>query len=116
VRDGCGVLSAPVNVTASISDDTSGGALTLLSVKSFITVTELEVPDPGELPPRTTPPAPFRTITRMLRMRVVVVLVSSAEPRIKYVVYEAERYLQVNPPKTLFEDMANKMTANLPPD
>ncbi len=54
----CGVLSAPANVTASISDDTSGGALTLLSVKSFITETELEVPDPGELPPGTKPPSP----------------------------------------------------------
>jgi hypothetical protein len=30
--------------------------------------------------------------------------------------HEAERYLQVTPPKTLFEDMADKMAANLPPD
>src|SRR5882672_8421150 len=29
---------------------------------------------------------------------------------------EAERYLQVSPPKALFEDMADKMAANLPPD
>jgi hypothetical protein len=29
---------------------------------------------------------------------------------------EAERYLQAVPPKTLFEDMADKMAANLPPD
>ena len=29
---------------------------------------------------------------------------------------EAERYLQVNPPKALFEDMADKMAANFPPD
>jgi hypothetical protein len=29
---------------------------------------------------------------------------------------EAERYLQATPPKTLFEDMADKMAANLPPD
>jgi hypothetical protein len=29
---------------------------------------------------------------------------------------EAERYLQVSPPKALFEDMADKMGANLPPD
>jgi len=29
---------------------------------------------------------------------------------------EAERYLQVSPPKALFEDMADKMTMNLPPD
>jgi D-alanyl-D-alanine carboxypeptidase len=56
----CEVLSAPVNVTASISHDTSGGALTLLSVKSFITETQLEVPDPGELPPGTKPPPPVK--------------------------------------------------------
>jgi hypothetical protein len=29
---------------------------------------------------------------------------------------EAERYLQVSPPKALFEDMADKMAANLPGD
>jgi uncharacterized protein DUF2059 len=29
---------------------------------------------------------------------------------------EAERYLQATPPKALFEDMAEKMAANLPPD
>src|ERR1051326_9055054 len=29
---------------------------------------------------------------------------------------EAERYLQVSPPKALFEDMADKMAANLPTD
>src|SRR6201984_1122050 len=29
---------------------------------------------------------------------------------------EAERYVQINPPKALFEDMADKMAANLPPD
>jgi hypothetical protein len=29
---------------------------------------------------------------------------------------EAERYLQVNPPKRLFEDMADKMAANMPAD
>src|SRR5256714_14979102 len=29
---------------------------------------------------------------------------------------EAERYLQVSPPKALFEDMADKMAANIPPD
>jgi hypothetical protein len=28
---------------------------------------------------------------------------------------EAERYLQATPPKALFEDMADKMAANLPP-
>src|SRR5438067_13518855 len=30
--------------------------------------------------------------------------------------HEAERYLQAIPPKALFEDMADKMSANLPPD
>ena len=30
--------------------------------------------------------------------------------------HEAERYLKVIPPKALFEDMADKMAANLPPD
>src|SRR5881227_1495506 len=30
--------------------------------------------------------------------------------------HEAERYLQTTPPKALFEDMADKMAANLPPD
>src|SRR2546423_10199929 len=29
---------------------------------------------------------------------------------------EAERYLQVSPPKPLFEDMADKMAANIPAD
>ena len=29
---------------------------------------------------------------------------------------EAERYLQVSPPKALFDDMADKMAANLPAD
>src|ERR1700742_2775762 len=30
--------------------------------------------------------------------------------------HEAERYLQATPPKALFEDMADKMSANLPAD
>jgi hypothetical protein len=30
--------------------------------------------------------------------------------------HEAERYLRATPPKALFEDMADKMAANLPPD
>src|SRR5438874_13728417 len=30
--------------------------------------------------------------------------------------HEAERYLQATPPIALFEDMADKMAANLPPD
>jgi hypothetical protein len=30
--------------------------------------------------------------------------------------HEAERYLQATPPKALFEDIADKMATNLPPD
>jgi Ricin-type beta-trefoil lectin domain-like len=51
----CGAVTAPVNVTASITDDHSGGAITILSVASFITKTEIEFPDPGDLPPGTKP-------------------------------------------------------------
>jgi hypothetical protein len=56
----CGVLSAPVNVTARISDDTSGGALTLLSVTSWMIETVTETPDPSELPAGTPPPKPVK--------------------------------------------------------
>jgi hypothetical protein len=52
-------FSAPANVTASISADTSGGALTVLSITSFVLQTEIETPDPGELPPGT-PPKPIK--------------------------------------------------------
>jgi hypothetical protein len=57
----CTPLSAPANVTASISDDTSGGALTLQGLASFITkiVTE-PPPDPGELPPGAKLPPPIK--------------------------------------------------------
>jgi hypothetical protein len=47
----CGILSASANVTASISADTSGGALKVLSVTSFVLETEIETPGPGETPP-----------------------------------------------------------------
>jgi hypothetical protein len=47
----CAVISAPASVTASISGDTSDGALAVLTVTSFTTKTEIEVPGPGELPP-----------------------------------------------------------------
>src|SRR4029077_5904810 len=30
--------------------------------------------------------------------------------------HEAERYVQASPPKALFEEMADKMAVNLPPD
>jgi len=49
------VLSAPANVTANISNDTSGGAFTVVSVASFVTKIEIEMPDPGELPPGVKP-------------------------------------------------------------
>jgi hypothetical protein len=42
-------------VTASISADTSGGALKVLSVTSFVMETEIETPDPGETPPGAKP-------------------------------------------------------------
>ena len=51
----CGVLSATANVTAAISNDTSGGALKVASVQSFITQTETQFPDPGETLPGTKP-------------------------------------------------------------
>jgi hypothetical protein len=54
------VLSAPANVTAAISADTSGGALTLLSVVSFITQIKIDLPGPGDLPPGTKP-IPIKT-------------------------------------------------------
>ena len=50
----CGFFSAPVNVTARISDDTSGGALTLLSVASWMTETVTETPDPWRIASRNT--------------------------------------------------------------
>jgi hypothetical protein len=46
----CGNLPAPANITAEISDDTSGGALTLISITSFQIESEVETPDPGEGP------------------------------------------------------------------
>jgi len=45
----CAVLSASVNVTASITGDTSGGAITLASVASFVQQTEIETAGPGEV-------------------------------------------------------------------
>ncbi len=54
------VLSAPANVTASISADTSGGALTVSSVSSFVMKVEIESTNPGDLPPGTKP-IPVRT-------------------------------------------------------
>ncbi len=60
----CGVLSAPANVTASITGDTSGGALTLVSVNSYVTKIETTFPDPGDLPPGTKP-IPIKTVVQV---------------------------------------------------
>src|SRR5437773_7579757 len=111
------------------------------------------------MPLSAATPAPVRTRTRIIKMRVVAALVSSADhhrslekdrfpgvlryqsPFMKQKLVlllvltlsawspvfsaadtpetrrrEAERYLQVSPPKALFEDMADKMAANLPAD
>jgi hypothetical protein len=46
----CGILSASANVTASISADTSAGALTVLSVTSFVMETQIESGGSGEGP------------------------------------------------------------------
>lgn len=46
----CAPLSASANVTASISDDTSGGAIALVSLASFVTEIKIVFPDPGEFP------------------------------------------------------------------
>src|SRR5215475_5868622 len=57
----CAPLTAPANVTASITDDTSGGALTLQGLGSFITKLETEPPpDPGDLPPGSKLPPPIK--------------------------------------------------------
>ena len=69
-------------------------------------------------------PITLRYQSRTMKQKLVVLLVltlfawspvfsaDTAETRRK----EAERYLQVSPPKALFEDMADKMAATLPAD
>jgi len=70
-------------------------------------------------------PAPLRYQSPTMNQKLVVLLVltvcawspifsatDTPETRRK----EAERYLQVSPPKALFEDMADKMAANIPAD
>ena len=70
-------------------------------------------------------PAPLRYQSPTMNRKLVVLLVltvcawspvfsapDTPETRRK----EAERYLQVSPPKALFEDMADKMAANIPAD
>lgn len=55
-----GTISATANVTASISADTSGGALTVLSVTSYVMKTVVTYPGAGELPPGAKP-VPVKT-------------------------------------------------------
>src|SRR5213593_3057624 len=59
--------------------------------------------------------------TQSFALTVIILCVSSGfvfsasdTPETRH--HEAERYLQATPPKALFEDMADKMAANLPPD
>jgi hypothetical protein len=70
-------------------------------------------------------PAPLRYQSRTMKQKALVLLflmvcawspVFSAADTPETRRKEAERYLQVNPPKALFEDMADKMAANLPAD
>jgi len=51
-------------------------------------------------------------LTFTLTTSVVLAATDTPETRRK----EAERYLQATPPKAMFEDMADKMAANLPAD
>src|SRR5215510_6616702 len=70
-------------------------------------------------------PASLRYQSRTMKQKVLVLLVLTAcawspvfgaadtpETRRR----EAERYLHLSPPKALFEDMADKMAANIPAD
>src|SRR5262249_36524440 len=70
-------------------------------------------------------PTALRYQSRTMKQKVLVLLIltvcasspvlsapDTPETRRK----EAERYLQVSPPKALFEDMADKMAATLPAD
>ncbi len=50
-------------------------------------------------------------ITICLQSASVIAATDTPETRRR----EAERYLQATPPKAMFEDMADKMAANLPP-
>ena len=69
--------------------------------------------------------APLRYQSRTMNQKLVVLLaltlcawspVFSAADTPETRRKEAERYLQVSPPKALFEDMANKMAVNIPAD
>jgi hypothetical protein len=66
---------------------------------------------------------PYQSVNMKLQVFVLIVLtfctrspVYSATDTPETRRHEAERYLQATPPKALFEDIADKMAANLPPD
>jgi hypothetical protein len=70
-------------------------------------------------------PAPLRYQSRTMKQKALILLfltvcawspVFSAADTPETRRKEAERYLQVSPPKALFEDMADKMAANIPAD
>jgi hypothetical protein len=65
---------------------------------------------------------PYQSVNMKLQVLVLIVLMFCAwspglsatdTPETRR--HEAERYLQATPPKALFEDIADKMAANLPP-
>src|SRR4051812_2675148 len=57
-----------------------------------------------------------QTIIAAVSLIASSILVYSASDTPETRRHEAERYLQVSPPKALFEDMADKMAANIPAD
>src|SRR5882762_7907018 len=56
----------------------------------------------------------FTLTVLILFLSCALILSAPDTPETRH--HEAERYLQVSPPKALFEDMADKMGANLPSD
>jgi hypothetical protein len=66
---------------------------------------------------------PYQSVNMKLQVFVLIVLtfcawspVYNANDTPETRRHEAERYLQATPPNALFEDIADKMAANLPPD
>lgn len=57
-----------------------------------------------------------QSLTAMILLIGVATLVFGATDTPETRRHEAERYLQATPAKALFEDMADKMAANLPPE
>ena len=56
----------------------------------------------------------FVVVVLTLTMSSTLVRAATDTPETRR--HEAERYLQATPAKALFEDMADKMAANLPPE